>query len=204
MAEITEIKASDVRLLVESCRRNSMNAVDTHKFVTTAWGNECISLRSVYRLMSELESGKRDSFEDSGRAGRPKSVATADNIEIIRSLLEQYPHSSIDDLQDATELSHGAVQRIVSEELRMKKILSRWIPHFLSDDNKLSRVTEGQHIANYIRRHRDVQQRLVFIDEKWLFHRTIGTKQSNSVWQSADAAVNAPTMCRRMQHDKKT
>ena len=204
MADFGKISSAEMRLLVESCRRNNMDAKDTHKFITTAWGNNSITLRSVYRLMEEFSSGKRNSFEDAERSGRPKSATTEGNAKIILNLILEFPHSTIDELQDASELSHGAVQRIVKEELRMEKKLSRWMPHFLNDDQKESRVTEAQNILNFLNK-RNAKKKLIIIDEKWFFHRTVGTKQSNAVWISKTASASEiPTVCRMLQHEKKT
>ena len=192
-----------IRFLVESCRRNEMTVVNTHQFICKAWGDDSVSLRSVYRLFNEFACGSRTSLKDGERSGRPRSSARDQTLDTVRSLIEEDPHITIEDLMDCTDASHGTIQRILGEDLQLKWTTAKWIPHSLTEDQQAMRVHDAKVILQYLGKHRrDILPRLVITDEKWFYHRTVGTKISNKIWASGDACQ--PRTVRRKQHDAKT
>ena len=65
-----EINARDVNLIIETLRRNNYKSTDIHRILTTAWGDEVISVRQVQRISKEYEDGNRVDFKrkpDSGK-----------------------------------------------------------------------------------------------------------------------------------------
>ena len=138
-----EVSTENIRFLVESCRRNSLSATDAYHFVCKGWGENATSLRTVYRLYNQFASGKRISLEDSERSGRPRSSAHDETVDIVRELLDDDPHATIEILMECTNSSYGMIQRILTEELKLKWITAKWVPHFLSDKQKLNRVVEA-------------------------------------------------------------
>jgi len=195
--------AHDIRFLVETCRRNDMAAAEAHHFISKAWGPTATTLQTVHRLYREFASGSRDSFEDKDRSGRPCSSNHAEITALIRELLEEDPHATIEDLMECTGASYGMIQRILTQELQLKWITAKWVPHFLTAEQKANRVREATAILKFIRfNRRTLAKRLVIIDEKWIYHRTVGTKSSNKIWARPDS--DQPRVVKRIQHEKKS
>lgn len=198
-----EINAEMIRFLVETCRRNDMPASEAHKFICKAWGDEATTIQTVYRLYRNFASNVRTSFEDNKREGRPRSTSREEMGAAVRELLAEDPHVSINDLVEYTQASHGMIQRILSEDLNLRCVTARWVPHDLTPEQKDNRVRESRNILQFFSRHRRViTDRLIVVDEKWIFHRTVGTKSSNKVWASEDSIK--PTVVRRLQHERKS
>lgn len=198
-----EVSRSDIRLIVETCRRNDMTATDTHKFVTKAWGNASISVQSVYRLFTEFASRNRTFFEDKERQGRPRTSRTDENIELLSELLNEDIHVSIDSLVECTGLSHGTIYRILTDDLKKRSVLSRWVPHNLNKNQKNERVTQARHLLDFFQQHnRLIKSNLVITDEKWIYHRAIGTKRSNCAWLDENKA--RPRIVKRLPHEAKS
>lgn len=78
---VMNIDTRDIRLLVESCRRNNMAAQQACDFVNKAWGKDTVALSTVYKLYREVTSGHRQSFDDASRSGRPSITATDQNAQ---------------------------------------------------------------------------------------------------------------------------
>jgi histone-lysine N-methyltransferase SETMAR len=47
---------------------------------------------------------------------------------------------TIDELEAQSGLSHGTVQRIISDHLQLKKITARYVPKYLTNFQKAERV----------------------------------------------------------------
>ena len=93
------------------------------------------SYQKVCRWVKEFGEGKQTVF-DEPRSGRRNSVVNERNIADIRNQIEEDPHISVRELCDTSGLSVGLVHTIITDELRMKKICARWIPHLLTEDQK--------------------------------------------------------------------
>jgi hypothetical protein len=198
-----EFDNEKIRFLVESCRRNNMTATDTLQFIHTAWGESSVSRATVFRLFSEFGTKKRASFDDADRCGRPKTVRPLENITAIRTMLEEDPSVSIEELANCSSLSHGTVSRIRHEDLQVRSVLAKWVPYKLSDVQKEARVACAADMLSFYHRNRaSFSRRLIIIDEKWVYYRAIGTKASNRCWLGEDdPKLQVP---RRIQHEKKS
>lgn len=194
-----------LRFLIETCRRNGWSPTETHQFITKAWGEEAITYQSVRRLMLEFESGDRQSLVAVAQSGRPRKMRTESNIEIIRDIIKEFPQSSVEEISESCGISVGSVHRILVQDLHMKSVLSKWVPHALNVIQKQARVQRARDILKFFNRRgvkESIKQRLVVIDEKWIFLRSLGTKKSNRQWIAQ--GDRQPRIPRRLQHERKT
>ena len=91
------------------------------------------------RWAREFANG-REAVEDGHRLGVPKSVRSENTTESVRQQIDQDPHSSIQEISSNLGLSYGTVQTILLEDLTLKKVCARWVPHILPEDQKRQRV----------------------------------------------------------------
>lgn len=56
------------------------------------------------------------------RPGRPTTETTTEHIEQVRHIIDDNPYITIEDIQEQTDLSHGTVQRIITDHLKLRKI----------------------------------------------------------------------------------
>ena len=103
------------------------------------WGKGCVSYTTVAEWIQRFNQG-RISIEDHPRSGRPLTEATDRNIEIIRALIDKNPHISIRYMVFETGLSYGTNNRIIHDDLKLKKLCGRWTPHQLTEKNKQQRM----------------------------------------------------------------
>ena len=64
----------------------------------------------------------------------------SENIELVQSIINDDPCITIDELEAQNDLSHGTIQRIVSDHLNLRKITARYVPKHLTDFQKAERV----------------------------------------------------------------
>ncbi|CAF4902643.1 unnamed protein product, partial [Rotaria socialis] len=104
-----------------------------HEEFATALGSKAPSYPTVAEWAKRFREGREDDNDDP-RSGRPVSVLTDENIELIRQVVNNDPHSTYDDIIAETSLSRGTIEQIIHNYLKMKKVTSRWIPHQLNDE----------------------------------------------------------------------
>ncbi|CAF1347479.1 unnamed protein product [Didymodactylos carnosus] len=149
--------------------------------LTTALGPDAAAYSTAAKWAKHFREGRED-VNDDFRSGRPISVLTDENIEQVRQVIEDDPHSTYDDIIAETSLSHGTIERIIHDCLKMRKVASSWIAHKLSDEQKQQRLRVcRQNLAKF----QTGKWRLsdVITDaETWIYHRQIGRKSSNATW----------------------
>ena len=98
-------------------------------------------------------------------------------------------------------MSYGNINRIIHDELKLKKLCARWIPHQLTEKCKQQRMEICQ---ENLAKLESGQWRLCDIitgDETWIYHRSIASKQNNMTWCSEGAS--SATVVKRNQSDQK-
>ncbi|KAG5332033.1 SETMR methyltransferase, partial [Acromyrmex heyeri] len=109
----------------------------------------------VYNCVNEFKRG-RTSTCDAPRSGCPIEATTP---EIIHELVE------------ATGISHGTMISILHEQLGMKKLSARWVPHLLTVDHKRDRFNLNEFLC-----------RIISVDETWIHYFTPETKEQSKQW----------------------
>ena len=89
--------------------------------LATALGSKAPSYPTVAEWAKRFREGRED-VNDDPRSGRPVSELTDENIELVREVINNDPHSTYDDIIAEIFLSHGTIERIIHDCLKMKKI----------------------------------------------------------------------------------
>ena len=146
-----------------------------HEKLTTALGRNAPSYSTVARWAKRFREGRED-VNDDPRSGRPISELTDTNIELVRQVINNDPHSTYDDIIAETFLSHGTTERIIHDDLKMRKATPLWMSRELNDEQKQERVILcRENLAKF----RSGFWRLCDIitgDETWIYHRQTGHK----------------------------
>ena len=81
--------------------------------LATALGPDAPAYRTVTKWAERFREGRED-VNDDPRSGRPVSELTDENIELVRQVITNDPHSTYGDIIGETFLSHGTIERIIS------------------------------------------------------------------------------------------
>ena len=65
---------------------------------------------------------RREDVNDHSRPGSPLSEFTDENIQLIRQVISNDPHSTYDKIIPDTSLSQGTIKQIIHDCLKMKKL----------------------------------------------------------------------------------
>lgn len=189
-------KTENINFFILTMVRNNKRPSEIYELLTTAWGeNNIKSERHVRRLVQEFEEGERENCKRKIGSGRPRTSVTPAKIEEVRLLLQDDPHLSKSALSNLTDISETSLQRIITKELNMHSVHARWIPHKLSDQQKLQRLNGAAVILEQI------NGTVMVIDEKWLYKDPSPCRQNVRAWVGPHG--DRPEVPRRIIADDK-
>jgi histone-lysine N-methyltransferase SETMAR len=117
-----------------------------HNELSSVLGGQVYSLSQVKRWIRRFKDGDL-SCEDEDRSGRPFS----DLSDAIRLHLEKFPFTSAKVLAKYFSTSLPTISRILTTHLGLRKFSRRWVPHELTDDQKLSRIQISAELLTSLR-----------------------------------------------------
>jgi [histone H3]-lysine36 N-dimethyltransferase SETMAR len=177
-----------------------VSAKTIHEELTLAYGSDVVSYSTVQKWAKLFRDGRME-VEDDLRCGRPVSVVTEENIDLVRDIIEEDPHATYDDIAKESELSHWSINVIIHEHLKLEKISSRWVPHDLTDQQKRNRVNFCRENLAKFRTNSWRLCNIVTGDETFIYLRQIGRKQSNARWTAQGESPG--TVVRRSIYEPK-
>ena len=159
------------RYAIKFCFKLGKIAIETYGLLQTAFGASCMNRASVFewhkRFKESKESGRNDE-----RCGRSKEVRTPKLVS-IETIIAQF------------DVSVGTVHTIIREELKMRKICTKFVPRVLREDQKERSCHESREMVELINSNPAVLDALVTCDESWIYCYDPETKKQSSQWKHA-------------------
>ena len=110
---------------------------------------------------------ERTPVDDDERSGRPSTNTTPENIAKVREAILADRRQTIHDACEIVGLSYGTVQRILVDNLNMRRISARFGPRLLSDDQKDHRVSFRRELKQQARDDPNFIYNIANGDETW-------------------------------------
>ncbi|PNF43266.1 hypothetical protein B7P43_G14892 [Cryptotermes secundus] len=112
----------------------------TAQMLKQAFGDNSLGHTQTCDWYKSFKNG-RTSTDDDERSGPPSTGTTPENVAKVRDLILQDRRLTIQDLCNTLRLSYGTYQRILSEELNMRRTAAKELQQQLQEDpNFLSKV----------------------------------------------------------------
>ena len=150
----------------------------------TAFRLSCMNRASVFEWHKRFKEG-RESVRDDERCGRSKEVRTPELIGQIKTLMDKNRRMSIETISAQFDVSVGTVHTIIHEELKMRKICTKFVPRVLGEDQKERRCHDSWEMVELVNSDPTVHDALVTCDESWIYCYDLETKRQSSQWKHA-------------------
>jgi histone-lysine N-methyltransferase SETMAR len=93
------------------------------------------------------------------------------------------------EIAETIDISKECVGYILHEELHMKRLCTRWVPHLLTADQKLIRMKMSEQCLECFNKNKtDFVHRFITVDETWIHHYTPESNQQSKQWIEAGSA----------------
>lgn len=172
----------DFRVMIYYDWNFNVTAEQCHERIQMIAGERAPSLSTVRNWYRLFRFG-RTSLEDESREGRPSTAVIPENIDAVRSMIEQDRHCTYREIQSCLGISLTSIQTILHDHLSVRKLSCRWIPHILTAAEKETRVMWCKEM---LRRFKGGQSNAVFDivtgDETWIYCYEPEKKESSKEW----------------------
>jgi [histone H3]-lysine36 N-dimethyltransferase SETMAR len=175
----TEEQRSVVRFLHAEGVKTSEIIVRMKKM----YGINCLSVKNIYKWVIFFKDGRK-SVSDNPRPGCPIVTNTTTMAKEIEKIIFNNRKIKISEISNKVNISYGPVFKIVHENLKFKKICSRWVPRYLTREQKLNRAHIAKaHLDRYSIEGNSFLGRIVTGDETWCHHYDPESKRASMEWR---------------------
>ena len=186
MATLTK---RDFRAIIYFNFSRGLSKEDCFKEISEVFSNDCPSVRTVERWYLQFRRGVFD-LEDEPHTGRLSNVATPETVDAAITVNRRITFRQLEVL---LHISKSTLQRIVSEQLSVKKVCALWVPYALSDEQRKNRVEWCKSMLKKFKSgSADNMNFIVTGDLTWLYYYDVPTKSQNKVWVFEDEEVPVP------------
>ncbi|CAH2011558.1 unnamed protein product [Acanthoscelides obtectus] len=91
----------------------------------SVFGNEAPHQSTISRWYGEFKRGR---------------VITQENVDAVRKLIIEDRHVTYREIEASLKISKTSIQKILHKELGVRKLVSRWIPQLLTEEQKAASV----------------------------------------------------------------
>ena len=117
----------------------------------------------------QYQSVTRFLFLDEPRPGSLKTATTEDNVKFVHYLVLADRRLKVREITATVGTSKDCGSHILHEILGMRKLLARWVPRFLTSENKRNRETTLEQCLTLFKRNpKEFLRHFVTVDETWI------------------------------------
>ncbi|UYV64624.1 hypothetical protein LAZ67_3001369 [Cordylochernes scorpioides] len=149
------------RICIEFCVKLQISATETFEMLNKAFPNDAPKRTTVFEWHSRFKAG-RISIEDD----------------------PQNPRTTLLELEQDTGISKTTIGRIVTEDLKLKKTPAKFIPRFLTNEQKLCRLATCEDMMEMTRTDPECKDKIITGDETWVYGYDPETKPQSAEWRS--------------------
>ncbi|CAH1978256.1 unnamed protein product [Acanthoscelides obtectus] len=121
--------------------REHFRAIIYYNFQRQLSQQECLAeLLSVFGNEAPHQSTISRCLGDDPRVSAPTTAVTQKNVDAVRKLIIEDRHVTYREIEASLKISKSSIQKILHEELGVRKLVSRWIPHLLTEEQKAAWV----------------------------------------------------------------
>ena len=156
------------RANIKFCFKLGKTAAETVELMRQVYGDNCLSRAQIFWWYARFKSGV-DTIEDEARPGRPFSVRNEGlNAKVIKRIQEERC-VTVRMMADEFGVNRETILQILVEDLGKRKVVSRFVPHTLSDYQRHECVHYAKDIIKTARRNKNFLNSFVTEDKTWCF-----------------------------------
>ncbi len=126
-----ELEKRDFPAMIYLHYRQGKLAIDSHKILHNVFGDQAPSQKTVYNRFGEFDKGKMN-FENDHRSGQPRDAVTPETVAAVKELIKADRSATYQHIQESIGIGSAAAQKIINDNLCVRKLVSRWVPRKLT------------------------------------------------------------------------
>jgi transposase len=126
----------DYRVVIKFFVKEGLTPNEINSKFIKVYGDSSTSFSTIEKWAAEFKGGRTTSLGVDLREGHPKSATTPEIIEQVQDMVLDDRRMKVHEIAETTGISKECAGYILHEELDMKKLYTRWVPHWLTADQK--------------------------------------------------------------------
>lgn len=160
---IFSVTDEEQRIFIKFCLLQDHSAGVIHSNLVRMLGSQALPRSTIERWCTKFRRGETSAEKASG-GDRSDPAIVEQHVEQVQACFHESRHWSLRSLASNTGLPYATVQRIVTEKLRMTKVLDKWVPHILTPEQRDLRVLCSSLNLRLLSQHPTVLKRTLTID----------------------------------------
>jgi hypothetical protein len=132
-----------------------------------AFGEHSLNLTAVFQWHSHFKAGWV-SVEDDEHSGRPSTNKTIENVKKFENSIHEDRCQIIHELADTVGISYGVYQKILTENLNMRRFSTKFVPTLLTSDQKQWHINTCLELWEKANNDKNFISRIITGDESWI------------------------------------
>ena len=175
--------SADVKSYIKVCSYLGKSATEIYETLQAPGLGSVLSRDSIFRWSRDFKKGKSGISDGRGKA-TPRQTNTKKNIDAVKALIDRDCRISIEEIAESVGISSGSVWNILHNDLGLRKLSARWIPHILTDENKRVRLEYAtQLLSKYENSDPRRLSEIATGDETWMHFYEPMRKADNKAWR---------------------
>ena len=149
----------------------------------------CSVETTIGQWYADFKRGRTDT-NYAERSGKLNEAVTPENIKQVLKILMDDRKLKVCEIAKMVNISTGKASTILNEKLGMKKVFSKWVPRFLTMEQKQRRVDDSEScLSLFTRNKQDLLRQYVTMDETWIHHFTPESKRQSAESEASENAT---------------
>nr|XP_012234567.1 PREDICTED: histone-lysine N-methyltransferase SETMAR-like [Linepithema humile] len=179
-----QVEKTHFRHLLLFTYNQGLNAAKAAENIQVVYGDDSISDSTACKWFLRFKEGNFD-LDDAPRCGRPTDF----DEDRLNVLIHDDPYQTTRELAEKMDKDHMTIARHLKSMEKVQK-LGAWVPHQLSANNKIRRITiSALLLARHrqaVLQHRSFFKLIITGDEKWCLYANMKRRKQ---WLSLDKQV---------------
>jgi len=156
-------------------------ATECYEMLKTTFGEQAMGCSQTFQWFSRFKAG-RTSTDDDKCSGRLVSNSTPEMIERVHQIIREDRRPTVDEVSMLVGISHGTCHKILTEDLKMRLVASKFMPRLLSFDQKQQWLDVCLDLKENAHNDPSFLSNVITGDETWVYAYDPETKTQSSQW----------------------
>jgi len=128
-------ESTEQRTCIKFCFKIGKTATETYQLLQQAYGEDAMGRAQVFDWFRRFKEG-RTSVESDRRSGRPSTSRNEEMIAKVRNVVRNNTRLTVREIADDCGISASSCDAILTDDLHMKRVCTKFVPRLLTDDQR--------------------------------------------------------------------
>jgi transposase len=154
------------RYCIKFCQKLGDSKVDTIRKIQQAFGDDAMGATQIKEWFNRFKDGRTLADSDQ-HSGRPSTSRNANIIENVRSLILEDRRLTVREIANEVGISIGCAHSILTEDLHMCRVVAKFVPRLLSQEQQQLRLEVVQDMLGFANRDPEFLKTVIAGDVTW-------------------------------------